>query len=170
MANDTKHEFSELKQKLEASKEYKAWAKKNPGFYLVHMFLMSGHSPQLGYYNKKTDKIVTFDISDTDNIITANPASEVFKESGIVELLKLDEIKTTLADAMLAARALVAEKYPGQIVDKNIAVLQMIKGKAVYNITLITRSFKTINVKVSAKNNEVLESQIQSILDLGLKE
>jgi uncharacterized membrane protein YkoI len=170
MTNETEHELFELKEKIEASKEYKEWADKNPDFYLVHMFLMSNHQPQLGYYNKKIDKIITFDMHNKDNIVILNPASEVFKESVIVELLKLDEIKTTLADAMASTKQLAIEKYPGQIIDKSIAVLQMIKGRAVYNITLITRSFKMINVKIYAKDGGLIESHMQSILDLGIKE
>jgi hypothetical protein len=169
MADETKHELSELKDTLLASSEYKKWAEKNPGFYLVHMFLMSGHPPQLGYYNKKTDKIVTFDMHDAGKV-TVNPASDVFKETGVVETLKPEEIKSTLVDAMAAAKQFVDEKHPGHIVEKNIVVLQMVKGKPVYNITLITRSFKTINVKIDAKSREIVDSQVHSILDLGVQE
>ncbi|MBN2457519.1 hypothetical protein JXB31_00120 [Candidatus Woesearchaeota archaeon] len=152
-----------LKARLESSEEFNIWKKDNPGFYLAHMFLMTGHEPQLGYYNKETDTVVTFDISER---ITVNPASEVFKESGIIEELSVDGVVLGTDAADTIARDVMDREYPGQAIDKEIVILQVLSGIAVYNITFITKSFCTINIRVNAKTKEVISHEKRSIMDL----
>jgi len=67
-------------EQLEESQLFKDWKKDNDTDYLANMFkfIQNEDTPwQVGYYNKETDLITTFNVSDE---ITKNDASEVFKK------------------------------------------------------------------------------------------
>jgi len=140
---------------------YKNWASENSGFYLVHVFYMTGQATQVGFYNKDADRIVTFTVHDG---VTLNPASEVFKDSPVIELLELDNVKVDREQALEKAKELRVEHYPNEQTDKEIVILQVHENKLMYNITYFTKSFKTLNIKIDAGNGEVLDHKLSSLV------
>ena len=72
--------------KLVNSKEFQNWQKNNS--YLTHFYCQLNNSfkqltPwEIGFYNKKTDKITVFNVAQT---IEIKPEDTAFKKQGIVE-------------------------------------------------------------------------------------
>ena len=60
--------------------------------------------------------------------------------------------------------------YPCPCGDRFIIILQSIKKKAVWNITLLTHEFKVYNLKVDASNGETLEETEESIMNFKKEE
>ena len=58
------------------------------------------------------------------------------------------------------------ENYPKQLLFRNFVIIQMFEGRAVYNITFFTRSFKTINVKLSAENGEIIKHSLSDLISM----
>jgi len=156
-------EIQELLEILNKSEDFKNWENNNEGFYLVHMFLMTDQNPQLGFYNKKTDKIVAINITDKIEIL---PAEDVFKSKGTIEQLDLTDIKITCKNALEQAYQLQKEKYPAQKIAREMVILQVL-DQPVFNITLITQAFATLNIRIDAISGDLISHKLKSIMDLG---
>ncbi len=163
--------ITQLLAKLEASDAFRSWRKTNPDACLAHLFCMvekDATSWQMGYYDGKTDMIASFDIE--GDRITARPPEAVFKKDGLkVKELKQDQIKVDLDDALATAKELQERKYPLEKPIKKIVVLQTLAIGQVYNITYVTKSFKTLNIKVSSETGKVIEDQLAAIFSLDKK-
>ncbi|MBI4149823.1 hypothetical protein HY488_00305 [Candidatus Woesearchaeota archaeon] len=155
----------EILAQLEANPAFVSWHKKNPDACLAHLFCMVENDVttwQVGYYNKKTDTITSFDIIDSD--IKVYPPEEVFKKKGTgVKELKQENIKIDLDDALRVARELQQQKYPAETPIKEIVVLQTLAAEQVYNITYVTKGFKTLNIKVSSETGKIVDQQLAPI-------
>ncbi len=154
-------EIKELVKGLEGSDEYRGWADKNRGFYIVHVFYMTGHPPQVGYYNDEVDKIITFDLGES---IVINPASDVFKEKQRVRRLRLDNVSIDKPEASRIAVDFRKERYPSEIPDKEMLLLQEIGGRMVYNLTYFTRAFNTLNIKIDAGSGDIISHDLASLV------
>lgn len=155
-------------KKVEESKVFKSFIKKHPDYYLVHCFTMVDEGEkkyvwELGYYSEKTDKMVVFE---TEPKIMIRPAEEAFKKEGTIKKLDLSKVRISLSKALDICNNLVKDKYPGQSITKRIIILQHL-DKQVYNITLITRNFNILNIKIDSSTGEVLQDNIQNIMSLG---
>ncbi len=150
-------------EKVENSKAYSDWVKSNEDYYLVHVFRMSGQAPQVGYYSAEKDKVVTFILGEEINM---NPPEDSFKESKAIAKLEREKISVDIDEALKEANNLKEKEYPGEIVDKDMVILQTLEEEPVYNITLITKSFNFINIKINANDKKIIHYQKNSILDL----
>ncbi len=144
--------LKEFQKKIEESEEFKQFKEKTPDAILANAFTML-KDWQLDYYSKITDRITSFTIE--DNKITLKE-SEIFrKRKQEIFPLNLD-IKIPIEQAI--------EKTEIKNAQKTIAVLQIIEKKQIWNITLITSSFKTINIKIDANSGEIISKQETSLL------
>lgn len=155
-------------KKVEESKAFKSFIKKHPDYYLVHCFTMPSEGEkkyrwELGYYSKKTDKMVVFE---TDPKIKARPEEESFKKPGTINKLEPTKIRISVSKALDTCNELIKAKYPQQIITKKIIILQHL-NKQVFNITLVTKSFNILNIKIDSATGKVLHENIQSIMSLG---
>jgi hypothetical protein len=102
--------FIDALKRLEKSSEFKEWKKKNPESYLAHGFIMGSKSEerewQIGYYNPKTEKILTFVLSEE---IMSNPESEIMNKK--VKEIDLHKLKITVDEAFIEADKIQKEKY-----------------------------------------------------------
>jgi len=150
--------FKEKLSELEKSVEFKNWKKEHSSSYLTYGFMMISPDVkkewQIGYYNPDLDKITTFAVSDK---ITRNPDSEIFKDKKKVQELEKDKVKISLDSALEKADKVQREKYAVHTPLKKIAILQKLNIGQVWNITYITKTFKTLNIKVSSEDGEVLK-------------
>src|SRR3989338_534251 len=159
--------FKQEVDKLAESKEFKDWTGKHKAFYLAYGFLSFGEKSewQIGYYNKNTDKITSFTIGDS---IVTNPEENGFKEEHhVVKELLLDKLKINLDQALSIAEKLQKEKYKNDPPLKKILIIQNLDIGQVWNITFVTATLKTLNVKVDSETGEVLEHKADSILDFA---
>ena len=157
--------LNEIMASLEKSEQFNEWRNANNDFYLCHVFFMTGHSYQVGFFNPENDMMVTFDV-DNDKV-AKSPESEVFKEADKVKELLLDNVDIDIDKAMEIAESVREKQYKGEIRNKHILILQNIKQGQLYNITFLTDSFKTLNIKIDAKTGKVLSHSISSLISLG---
>ena len=154
-------------KKLEESHEFKKWHQKNKNTYFSYAFkILQEMDPdewQIGFYNKKKDRITSFVIGSSS--IKVRAEEEVFKkEDTKVNEIKLGNVKLTFEDAIAKADKFQTEKFPKDKSVKTIAILQNIKElDNIWNITYLTEAFNTLNMKVDASTGKVLEHKLSSI-------
>jgi len=157
-------------KKLEDSKEFKDFKKQNKEAYLAHVFYMLDEANQdivqIGYYNKSKDRITTF-VVEGDNI-TKNPEAEVFKEQEIMmKPIDLSKVKINVNEAVDIAEKLQKDKYKQEIPVKKIAILQHLPLGQVWNITFVTQTFKTLNIKIDSGTKKIVSEKLLSIIEFG---
>ena len=139
-------------KKLLSSKEYKEYKKNNPDSYLTSCFIIIDKTNwQFDFYNKN-NTITSFIIN---NKIEITKNQKIFqKEKTKLKELDLNKIKITLKEALKLI------KTKDNFV-KTIVILQ----PYLWNITLITSTFKVLNVKIDAIKKEIISEQYESILN-----
>ena len=150
-------------KKLEKSSKFKELNKKS---YLAHLFKMMDDLNkdiwQIGYYNED-GTITTFIIEKKD--IKIVPEQEVFqKTKRKVKKLDIDKVKIDLDKALDIVKDLQQKKFSGNTPLKIMVVLQNIANHIVYNITYITNSFNTLNMKIDAINGKVISYELTPML------
>jgi hypothetical protein len=153
-------------KKLEQSQDFRKWHDEHKYTYFSYAFKIPQEMPnewQLGFYDRKKDRITTFVISNEG--IRIRPEEEVFKkEETEVSKIQTDKIKLTFDNAMAKANEFQQKTFPKDKSIKTIAILQNIgKFGNVWNITYITEAFNTLNMKISASNGKVLEHNLSSV-------
>ncbi|MFH1683086.1 MAG: hypothetical protein ABIA37_04785 [Candidatus Woesearchaeota archaeon] len=157
----------EIYQQLIDSAEFREWQENNPDCYLTHFYCqlnsnLERTSPwEIGFYNTKTDKITVFLLSDPIGI---KSEEEVFKKEGEVEELKLEEVKTNLPEAVEIFKKIKIEKYLKEELLSSFLILQKFENKTIWNISAATRSMQILNVKIDARNKEVVSDQLVSFI------
>ena len=166
----------ELKQALERlnkSKEYKDSIKENKDIFFSYALITIENnetSPwQLGFYNKATDKITTFVIG--KNEIAVQKEEEVFKKPGMeVKPIEMEKAKLKFNEIITKAEKFKKEEYPKETISKTISILQNLRDfGTIWNITFITGSFKTLNMKLNPDNGEVLHHALDSLMNFVKK-
>lgn len=145
-------------ESLEQSALFKEWKKQHSDSYLVHFFCMNDQM-QIGYYEKKADAITTFRLGKE---ITKTVDTEIFREQKVIPPLNLKEVHISLEKAKEIVKQLL-KKYQDSVT-KEIIVLHTIEKEPVYNMTYMTATFKMLNVKINARNGEILKEEMQSLM------
>lgn len=159
-------EFKEAYDEIIASKDYKTFAKKQPTYYLAHGFIQldENFKPstdwQIGFYSKEQDNLAVF----TTNPPTLKGIEEAFKDGGVIDQLTLSTIPAT--EAIRNVQTILKENYENEQATSSIVIVQSIDKQAIYNITVITKTFSMIICKINATNAQIIEHKKQSILDL----
>lgn len=154
-------------EKLEESQNFRKWRQKNKNTYLSYAFKiaeeMGSNDWQIGFYDRKKDRITTFVIAGGN--VKIRPDEEVFKNDGMkVNEIQLDKIKLTFDNAMGKAGEFQEKNFPKDRSIKTIAILQnMPKLGNIWNITYITEAFNTLNMKIDASTGKVLEHALSSL-------
>ena len=154
-------------KKLEKSSAFIKWRQKNKDTYFSYGFKipqeMGSNNWQLGFYNRKKDKITTF-IVNGDEIEIRHEEDVFKKEETKVNELELDKVKLTFDNAITKASEFQNKNFPKDHSIKTIAILQNIAGFGnVWNITYVTEAFNTLNMKIDASSGKILEHSLSSI-------
>ena len=154
-------------EKLKQTQDFKQWAKGNKNDYFSYGFKivqeMGPDDWQLGFYNRKKDRITTFVF--TGGNIQIRPKEEIFKKQDMkVNEVDINKVKLTFDDAVNAAEKFQQKNFPKDKSIKTITILQNIpKLGSVWNITYITEAFNTLNMKIDASSGKIIENSISSI-------
>jgi len=161
-------DHSESYQKLIDSPIFQDWKKQHLDHYLTHFyrsldnkFNLTGNW-EIGFYHKKQDKITTFIINQK---ITFKPEEEVFKKQGQVEKLNLEEIKTTLPQALETFQKTKQKHYPKEILLNGFLILQKYQNQNIWNISYATKSLNILNLKINAANNNLISHQLINFIE-----
>ena len=100
-----------------------------------------------------------------DDSISIRPEEEVFNEEKTeVDEVELSKVRLSFDDAMAKSSEFQQKNFPKDKSMKTIAILQNLPNLGnVWNITYITESFNTLNMKIDASAGKVLEYKISSI-------
>ena len=162
-------ELDQALKKLEESKEFKEWNKKNKDTFLSYAFKMledNKKAPwQLGFYHKATDKIITFIVD--PGLIQMQKEEEVFKKLDMeVRKLEIEKVKMPFEEILKKSKEFQNNKYPAELVSRTIAILQNLEEYGnIWNITYIMHSFKTLNMKVNPENGKILRHSLESLMN-----
>ncbi len=156
--------------KLKSSKEFKEWFSNNKDAYMTYAFIMAEENCenssrwQIGYYNRDNRKVTAFNVD--KNCVSAEKEQDIFnKPDAEVKEIDLGSVKIGFSEAIEKADGLREKEYSGQHAMKRIAILQNIDAGQVWNITFVTSSFKTLNVKVDAGSGEVISHELISLFE-----
>ena len=160
-------EHTDAYEELQTSDTFKEWRKTNESLYLAHFFAeLDNHlrplNWEIGLYDKEKDLITTFTVNES---ITIQPEAQVFKESGFVQELKLDNVQLTADDALHKARELQMQSYPTHPPLKGMIILQHLTD-VTWNVTFITQTFAALNIRVNANNGEIIEHKLSTFFDM----
>lgn len=150
--------FKQALKLLKNSKKFKAWEKKNKDAYLSYGFIIipKEKSWKAGFYHPNKNNITTFTINKE---ITIEYEEEIFKPKNMhVKGLNADKIKTAFNDALKTAEELQKQHYKNQEPKEKIIILQNLENLGqIWNITYVSKTLETLNIKISADTGKVLE-------------
>ena len=155
-------EIKKVVEKLEDNSEFKDWHKENKKSYLAHLYKMVDDANrgvwQIGYYNEN-NTITTFVIEGED--IKIIPEQEIFqKVKKKVRKLDLKSVKVDIAKAMDIAEKFQKKNSPMNEALKIMVVLQNVADNTIYNISYMTKSFNTLNMKIDSSSGKVLSHEL----------
>ena len=89
-------ELNQALKKLNESKEFKQWSRKNKDTFFSYAFkMLENHKKvpcQLGFYHKATDKIITFVVD--DSLIEMKEEEEEFKKPDmVIKQIDIEKLK-----------------------------------------------------------------------------
>lgn len=148
---------------LESSPQFKAWKKKKDSSqaYLSHIFSLMNNPLEIGFYHPDSHTVTSFDLGTFEE----KPHQEVFTKDPMIPELKMDKVSVDLEDALEIARAHQKKEYPHDSIAKEIAILQCLDKEPLYNITFVTTTLKTMNIRVDAHTKKILHVHVQSVMD-----
>jgi hypothetical protein len=159
-------QVKEILKTLEQDSEFKVWKNKNKQSHLAHIFKIIDDTNkdiwQIGYYNPD-GTVTTFIINNKE--IQILPNQEIFqKEKKKVKELEIDKIQFDLDEALEIASDFQKEQYKGNDPAKTMAILQNIANNLIYNISYITITFNTLNIKIDAINKKIISHEITPMM------
>jgi len=159
-----------LLKKLKKSNYFIEWSKSNPDNFFSYAFKTienDKESPwQFGFYHKSTDKMTTFILE--NNSVEIQEEEEIFKKPDMkVMPIDIKKIKMPFEKILKKAEELQKNEYPKELISKTIAILQNLEEYAtIWNITYVTQSFKTLNIKVNPENGKIISHDLESLMSL----
>ena len=160
--------FHNALETLEKQKKFKDWKKKNKSSYLSYgFFAVDPQMPtdwQLGYYDNKKDTITTFAMS--QGKLVDHREDKVLKKKG-AEVLPIDikKVKLNVEQVLELVNKFQKKEYPKESSIKTIIIIQKLpKVGNVWNITLVTAGFNTLNIKIDASNGKIKEHSLASLI------
>ncbi|MBS3176516.1 hypothetical protein J4457_04735 [Candidatus Woesearchaeota archaeon] len=155
----------ELVELVEGADVFKVWKGQHAQAFLAHAFSMGGML-QLGYYDPEAEKATSF-FWENESVVCSE-AMEVLKDpASHVQPLRVELVMLTPQDAMDHALQFQKKEYAGEVVFKSFFVLQTLDVGQVFNITFVTHSMKTINIKLSSDTGEIVQHHIDSLMNFG---
>lgn len=112
---------------------------------------------QIDFYDKEKDEMIAYIMNGDINV----EKSQAFTKDYDIKELKIDDVKISLDDALKKGEERLKKHNDGAT--KIIVILQDIK-KLMWNITYMTTNFNILNVKVDAKNGDVIGENFGSML------
>jgi len=161
----------ELKQALDKLKQSKEFKDMNKDIFFSYALIMQENNQtgkwQLGFYNKSTDKMITF-VVDTKEIKTEKE-EEIFKkpETQVIEV-NLKKAKIAYIEILKKAEEFQKKEYPKELVSKTIAILQNLEEfGTIWNITYVTLTFNTLNMKINPENGKIINHKLESLMSFA---
>jgi len=147
--------FKESLKKLQNSKEFKDYMKKNPDAYIANTIYLD--TIEFNLFSPKTKIVTVFSV---ENNITSK---ELDKENRIFPRLDLKKIKLDV-DEIMKIFENERSKICKDEATKTIIILQQDK-EPVWNLSQLTSSIKILQILISAETGKVIESSYKRIIE-----
>lgn len=158
--------FKECLDILDKSEEFKSWKKKNPKAFLSYGFIIIPKEScwKAGFYHPDKDDVTSFVISDK---IKIEHEEKIFKpEEMRVKELDIKKVKADSRKVLETAEKLQKEKYKAYEPKDIIIILQNLEKLGnIWNITYITKTLETLNIKISAESGKVIEDKLIGLFE-----
>lgn len=155
-------DIKEKQDSLEKTSIFKGWKKNHADAYLVHFLWFGTEEVSIGYYDQKADTITTFQCG---REITKTEDTEIFKEQKTIPQLAIEKIRISCGRAKEIVENRRQQNYPHDVPTKEIIILQTINSKPMYNISIVTNTFKLITIRINAETGVVEEEKIRPLMD-----
>jgi len=154
---------------LQHNQIYLDWQKEHKDCYLAHIFTMrdSQFEPawHFGYYDEKQDKITSFIVAGAT--VTKEEHSDLAKQPDTKVLpLDLSSVKITQERAQQIVDEIIEKGNYGGSKTKVFLLQHIAVVGTVWNVTVVTLTWKTVNVKIDAASGEVKLQSEQNLLDM----
>ena len=160
-------------KRLKQSKEFSSLGEKIEGIYFSYAMTMLENNKstpwRLGFYHKSTDKMMTFIVDEGE--IKMEKEEEIFKKPGMeVKKVDIEKIKIPYDEILKKAEEFRKNKHPHELARKTIVILQNLgEFGNIWNITYVTHSFNTLNIKINTENGKILHHSLESLMDFVKK-
>jgi len=144
--------------------------------YLTHLFIMVPDTIDIksknvdihacevhvGFYNPDTNMILSFQ--------RKGPIIDMVEDKAFqAQEARVDEISIDIAidhtQAVLSARNIIGKKYLDTMPMKTFMILQAVpKHGLIWNITILRRDFKTLNIKIDAKTGTCIADSCENLI------
>lgn len=159
-------QFKEALKILEKSEEFKKWREENPKDYLSYgMYVVESEERdwKIGYCNPE-NKLTSFNVG---NKITIEPDEEALqKEKKKIKGIDTENIKLDLAEAISIANDVQKNDFESEMPTKIVAVIQSLDAGQIWNITFLTQSFNTLNIKIDSETGDVVEKKLSPLFQM----
>lgn len=153
-------DFHDALKRLRDDDIFKIFSEERPSAFLAHAF-WSNNQWQIGYFDGET--MTTFVI---DTSIKRLSDQEILRTEHEIKQLNEDDVKVPMAKALELAETERKKNHPAEVPVQTFFIIQDIGNGAIYNITAFTKSFKTINIKLSAKDGSVLVQTAATLFEM----
>jgi hypothetical protein len=155
----------EILTKVRQSDSFRNWEKQNPDAYLVHFFFMEGEKApwHVGYYDKGRKEMTSFILEGEE--VKVQPEKDVFKdEKEAIRPVVVDEVKKDFDEIRKASEDYQKENYPAEYPLRKMYILQNLRDFGhVWNITMFSKSFRTLNMKFDAITGELKSHELANL-------
>ncbi len=150
--------FQEILKKLQKSKEFAEFKKDNQDFYLCAGFFVidfesSNETKQIDFFMSKKNKIATFILNDTIKLRIEDAIEKKFDEVN-------SKIKIELPEAIEKAKKECKSK-----INKIIAILQVLEGRQVWNLTCMLEGFSMLLLHIDSQSGEITKKEKRGLFD-----
>ncbi|MFT4313326.1 MAG: hypothetical protein ACMXYA_02875 [Candidatus Woesearchaeota archaeon] len=154
--------------RLQESQTYTDWKKDNPDFKLAHCFFMKDQKAQkdwhFGFINEKTEELINFIVG---NEITFESHTELAKQPDQHVLpLDIDAVSVTLEEAEKKLLEVVDDENQGGVTTTIFLLQNIPMIGTVWNVTAVTLTWKTLNVKIDAQTGDIKLKGTKSLFDV----
>lgn len=161
--------FQQAIHKLTTDINFKHWHKEHAEKFLSHGFLMLDEANkdtwQIGFYDGANKRMTTFLVSEKG--IEQTQEQEILETDLPPQKLSPSELIIEESKALDISKETLKKYYDKESSIKNFFIIQQTPDGPIYNITYFTQSFKTINIKISAKTGQILSHNLQALADFA---
>ncbi len=154
---------------LQEDPKFQEWKKSHSDAIFSYAFItidkQLSNDWQFGFYYKKDDRMVTFALV---NEKAGEPrVDEVFKEPGAkMHEIDMAKVKLSIAEVLELAEAFVKVSYPKEFISRKILILQFLPDFGlVWNITMMSLTYNSINLKITADTGDIKFNKLISLQD-----
>jgi len=144
--------LAKIVEDVEKNDLYWKFHTKYAAAYLAYVFVQE-EVVQVGFFDSKTQLMTTFVVS--GERVDVIEDQEILRKEGDLLPLDLARCVLSLEQAKDIFAKVHKEKYAVEVLKSVFVVLQQSLDGPVYNMTALTNSLKTLNVKISAESGVV---------------